>query len=142
MKGDNLTKAIMYAIAFFYKNLNGTITPGSVPFARFIRDKVEPSVQKQIIDDVNALQSTSIMALLELIKKINPVRYKDLDAKYINYFSQVCGVGVIFALENIQYLFLVVTSVINKTNITGYSLNKVIQQSAKRAEVTLINMNI
>lgn len=142
MKGDNLTKAIMYSIAFFYKNINGTIAPGTVPFARFIRDKVEPSVQKKIIEDVNALTSTSIMALLGLIKQINPVRYKDLDSKYINYFSQVCGMGVMFALENLQYLFLVITSAVDKTNITGYSLNKVIQQSAKRAEVTLINMNI
>lgn len=141
MKGDNLTKASMYAIAFFYKMINGEISVGSVPFNRFLRDKIEPSKQKQIIDDVNGVQTNSFFSLLNLIKQINPVRYKDLDSKYIAYFTQTCGINVLFALENIQYLFLLMSSSIYKTPLTGFSINKVVQMPAKNAQRILIGMN-
>lgn len=141
MKGDNLTKASMYAIAYYYKMIHGQISVGSVPFSRFLRDKIESGVQKQIIEDVNSIQVMSFFTLLELIKKINPVRYKDLESKYISYFTQTCGVPVLFALENLQYLFMLMTSAIYKTGLTGYSLNKIVQPSAKRAQVVLLNMN-
>ena len=142
MKGDNLTKATMYSIAFYYKMIHGEIQTGSVPFVRFIRDKVEPSVQKQIVEEVNALTDMSIFSLLDLIKRINPMRYKDLDQKYINYFNQACGMNILFALENIQYLFLLVTSANYKTNLSGFGLNKIVQASAKRAQVILVSMNL
>lgn len=142
MKGDNLTKATMYSIAFFYKMIHGEIQAGSVPFVRFIRDKVEPSVQKQIVEEVNALTDMSIFSLIELIKRINPMRYKDLDQKYVNYFTQACGMNILFAMENIQYLFLLVTSANYKTNLSGFGLNKIVQASAKRAQVILVSMNL
>lgn len=142
MKGDNLTKASMYAIAFFYKMIHGEISVGTVPFNRFLRDKIEPSIQKKIIEDINQLQTNSFFSLIELIKQINPVRYKDLDSKYITYFTQVCGIDVLFALENLQYLFLLMASALYKTPLTGFSVNKIVQQSAKRAQVVLINMNV
>lgn len=142
MKGDNLTKASMYAIAFYYKMIHGQVQVGTVPFARFIRDKVEPSVQKQIIDEVNATPDNSIFTLIELIKRINPLRYKDLEQKYIGYFTQACGVSILFAIENMQYLFLLITSALWKSSLSGFSLNKIVQASAKRAQIVLISMNL
>lgn len=142
MKGDNLTKASMYAIAFYYKMIHGEIAVNTVPFNRFLRDKIEPSTQKQIVEEVNALTNMSIFSLIELIKRINPMRYKDLEHKYINYFTQVCGMNILFAIENLQYLFLLVTSANYKTNLSGFSLNKVVQASAKRTQVVLISMNL
>lgn len=142
MKGDNLTKASMYTIAFFYKMIHGQISVGTVPFNRFLRDKIEPSIQKQIIEDINQVQTNSFFSLLECIKKINPVRYKDIDTKYITYFTQTCGINILFSLENLQYLFLLMASAIYKTPLTGYSVNKIVQMPAKRAQTVLINMNV
>lgn len=142
MKGDNLTKASMLAIAFFYKMINGEIAVNTVPFNRFLRDKVEPSVQKQIVDQVNQLDNLSIFSLLELIKQINPTRYKDLEEKYVNLFTQTCGLSILFAMENLQYLFLLVSSSLYKTNLTGFALNKLVQESAKRVKVLLTSMNV
>lgn len=142
MKGDNLTKASMYAIAFFYKMIHGEISVSNVPYNRFLRDKIEPSVQKQITEEVNALTDLSIFSLLELIKKINPMRYKDLEVKYINYYTQTCGLSILFAIENLQYLFLLVTSACYRTSLTGFSLNKIVQTSAKRVQMILVSMNL
>jgi len=142
MKGDNLTKASMYAIAFYYKMIHGDLENSAVPFNRFLRDKIEPAVQKQIVQEVNALTDLSILSLIELIKRINPMRYKDLEQKYVNYFTQICGMSILFAMENIQYLFLLVTSANYKTSLSGFSLNKIVQSSAKRAQVLLTSMNL
>ena len=50
--------------------------------------------------------------------------------------------NILFALENIQYLFLLVTSANYKTNLSGFGLNKIVQASAKRAQVILVSMNL
>ena len=102
----------------------------------------EVPMEKQITEEVNALTDLSIFSLLELIKKINPMRYKDLEVKYINYYTQTCGLSILFAIENLQYLFLLVTSACYRTSLTGFSLNKIVQTSAKRVQMILVSMNL
>lgn len=140
MKGDNLVKARLYFIAYFYKMtyvqhilLNGTdISVDNIPFKRIISDKVDPSVLSQVVDDIKNMPDNSIMNVVELLKKINPVRYKDLSSQYVPFFSTSCGVSLIFALENIQYLFLLITSAPNKTTLTQYGLNQTVIQQCRK----------
>lgn len=143
MKGENLTKAMMYITSFFYKLVDGnSIEPSSIPFNRVLKDKVSPERAKQFVDEVRELPSISIDGLIGLIKQINPVRYENLNVTFMNHFVQSCGVPVLFALENIQYLFLLMTSSYYKTKITQYGLNKTASDTAKKCVSVLSSMNI
>lgn len=142
MKGENLVKAMMYTISYFYKMIDGEIKYERVPFNRMISDKIDPSVGKQIVNDVNNMQDMSIMSLLDLIIKINPVRYKDIKKLYVNYFISICGSSIVFALENISYLLLLVISSNYKSNVTGYGINKIITVTAKKTVQLLMTLNI
>lgn len=137
LKGDNLTKAMLYVMSYFYRMIDGdefTIIPG---YKKIISDKIDEKVVKQIMEDVRSLPDTSFMSLIELIKQINPIRYKEIDQLYMNYFVSVCGVSLIFALENLGYLFLLVTSVAYKTGLTGYGINKMLSTNIRKT-ITLL----
>ncbi len=141
MKGDNLTKAMMYVITYFYNMFRGeNMTVESIPFKRLLNDKVNLDVANQIIDDVVSNPDKSFMGLLKMISKINPIRYKDLDSMYLSYFTSTCGVSLIFALENIAYLFLLISSASYKTTITSYSLNKTVAMPCKKAVLLLTSV--
>ena len=141
MKGDNLTKAMMYVISYFYNIFRGdNMTVESIPFKRLLNDKVNPDIANQIIDDVVSNPDKSFMGLLKMISKINPIRYKDLDSMYLSYFTSTCGVSLIFALENIAYLFLLISSASYKTTITSYSLNKTVSMPCKKAVMLLTSV--
>lgn len=138
MKGENLTKSMMYIITYFYKMIRGdTITAESIPFRRIISDQLDDGVAKQIVDQVRTSDDMSFMSIIRMISQLNPIRYKDLDAMYMSYFTSVCGVPLIFALENISYLFLLITSSQYKTQMTAYGINKVVSMPAKKAVVLL-----
>ena len=138
MKGENLIKSMMYIITYFYKMIRGdTITAESIPFRRIISDQLDDGVAKQIVDQVRASDDMSFMSIIRMISQLNPIRYKDLDAMYMSYFTSVCGVPLIFALENISYLFLLITSSQYKTQMTAYGINKVVSMPAKKAVVLL-----
>lgn len=133
MKGDNLVKTMLYLFAYFYRMIDGpefTIIPA---YKRIISDKIEESVVKQIMEEVRSLEDFSFMSVIELIKQINPVRYKDIDVLYMTHFNSTCGTSLIFALENLAYLFLLVSSSTYKTGITAYGINKVVNMPAKKA---------
>jgi hypothetical protein len=141
MKGDNLTKAMMYVITYFYNMFRGdNMQVESIPFKRLLNDKVNPDIANQIIDDVVSNPDKSFMGLLKLISKINPLRYKDLDSMYLSYFTSTCGVSLIFALENLAYLFLLISSASYKTTITSYSLNKTVAMPCKKAVLLLTSV--
>lgn len=127
IKGENLTKAMIYVIAFFYKIIDGEkMSADSINFKRLMKDKVDHAVVKQVVDQVRALERTSFIDLLELIKKINPVRYGNLDAVYLQHFIGCCGNYIMFALEHPAYLFLLLTSASYKTKLTSFNLNKLV----------------
>ena len=143
IKGDNLTKVQMYVTSYFYRMIDGDhMSPSTVPFNRLIKDKIPQDQIKQITMEVSMMPSLAIGNLISLIKQINPVRYKDLDATFMTYFQQTCGVPLIFALENIQHLFLLVTSGHYKTKVTSYAINKSASDSVKRCITNLNGMNI
>lgn len=134
MKGDNLNKAMIYFITYFYmlfKDVND-LDVASIPFNKILDDKIDNKVAGVIIEDAKTVQDHNFMALIEKIKKINAVRYKDLNAMYLSYFVTVCGTPILFSIENISYLFLLLTSSAYKTNMTGYGLNKIIQLTSKK----------
>jgi hypothetical protein len=143
MKGDNLVKALLYIIAYFYKIIDGdTLSVDSIPYKRIISDKVDPLLAKQIVDEVKNNEDTTFMGLLEMITRINPLRYKDLKSMYLSYFTQACGISLIFALENISYLFILITSACYKTTITAYGLNKTVVMPVKKSITLLTSMNL
>lgn len=134
MKGDNLNKAMLYFITYFYmlfKDVN-EIDVSTIPFNKIMDDKIDNKVASVIIEDAKGVQNHNFMELIEKIKKINSVRYKDLNAMYLSYFTTVCGAPLIFSIENISYLFLLLTSSAYKTNMTGYGLNKIVQLTSKK----------
>ena len=136
MKGDNLNKAMMYVIVYFYNMFRGgDLRLESIPFRSLMKDKIDPAVANQVIDEVVSNTDKSFMGLIALIQKINPLRYKNLDAMYMSYFTSVCGVSLIFALENIGYLFMLITSATYKTQLTAYGINKALAMDCKRATV-------
>lgn len=136
MKGDNLNKAMMYVIVYFYNMFRGgDLRLESIPFRSLMKDKIDPAVANQVIDEVISNTDKSFMGLIALIQKINPLRYKNLDAMYMSYFTSVCGVSLIFALENIGYLFMLITSATYKTQLTAYGINKALAMDCKRATV-------
>lgn len=143
MKGDNLTKAMLYIATYFYKIIDGdAITESSIPFKRIIEDKLDQSVIKQVVTEVKEMQDMSFMNLLKLITNINPVRYKDISVMYMKYFITACGISLMFALENPAYLFLLITSANYKTRITAPGINKVIGMRAKKVNSLLSAMNL
>lgn len=142
MKGENLVKAMLYIISYFYKMIDGeNIDEATIPYKRIIADKIDPGVVKQIVEDVKTMPDNSFLTLLEMIKKINPIRYKDLDSMYISYFITTCGVPLIFALENIQYLFMLIASATYKTTITAFGLNKTVSPISKKVIVLMSGMD-
>lgn len=143
IKGDNLTKAQMYIIAYFYRMIDGDkMSPTTVPFNRLLKDRIFQDQIKQVTMDVATMPSLGIGNLIALIKQINPVRYKDLDSTFMTYFASSCGLPLVFALENLQYLFLLATSSFYKTKLSAYSLNKSCSDSAKKCLTNLNGMNI
>lgn len=144
MKGDNLTKAMIYVITHFYNMFrpDDSLTHDSIPFRRLLQDTPDPSIINPIMDDVISNSDKSFMGLLSMIKKINPLRYKNIDSMYMTYFTSTCGVSLIFALENISYLFLLVASATYKSGITAYSLNKTAIMPCKKAITILSTMNL
>lgn len=138
IKGENLTKAMLYIISFFYKIIDGnefTIIPG---YKRIISDKIDDGIVKQIEAEVRALPSTSFIEFLGVIKRLNPVRYEDIDQMYMTYFIRTCGISLCFALECIPYLFLLVTSAAYKTGLTTPGLNKLLAPQIRKT-ITLLN---
>lgn len=143
MKGDYLTKAMMYITAYFYRMIDGDkMSPSSIPFNRILKDKVSAEMIKQIVTEVQMMPSLAIGNLIQLIEKINPVRYKDLHSTFMTYFTSTCGVTLIFALENLQYLFLLLTSAAYKTKVTSYALNKTASDTVKKCMSQLSGMQI
>lgn len=143
IKGDNLTKIMLYVIAYFYRMIDGDNLSGdNIPYRQFMLDKVDKSIIDQTIDDVKAMPDLSFSNLLNLISKINSVRYKDLPVMYQNYFVQTCGVSLLFALENIAYLMTLVTSAEYKTPITMYGINKASSLYVKKAIKIIASLNI
>ena len=141
MKGDNLTKAMMYCIAFYYKLIDGeNMSKENINFKRLLRDQLNNEWANQIVSEVKALESNSFMDVLELIKKINPVRYGNLDAVYLQQFIACCGVYITFALENPQYLFLLMTSASYKTKLTSFNMNKLVGTQSKKCITQLVSM--
>ena len=139
MKGDNLTKAMMYAITFFYKLIDGdNITVESINFKRLMKDKVNNDLAKQVVEEVKAIQGANFMSLIELIKRINPVRYGNMDATYIRDFVSSCGVYLTFALENPSYLFMLMTSASYKTKLTSFNINKLVGVEAKKCITQIV----
>ena len=143
IKGENLTKVLLYIIAYYYRMVDGETfdinTLGSIS-KRIISDKVQPALVKEIGEEVKNMSDLNFMSLIELIKQINPIRYKELDTLYMTYFISTCGTPLIFALENIQYLFLLFTSSAYKTGLTGFALNK--EVSVWRKQITTLLGNI
>lgn len=138
MKGDNLNKAMLYIIAYFYRMTKGeNLTVENVPYKRIMQDKIDQSVAEQVIEEIKSDQDMSFMGLIKKIIKINPIRYKDLDTMYLSYFTSTCGVSLIFALENLAYLFLLISSAAYKTGITGFGLNKIVAMPCKKAVVQM-----
>lgn len=134
MKGDNLNKAMLYLITYFYmlfRDVND-IDVSSIPYAKIMDDRIDNKVAANIIEDAKSIGGLNFMDIINKIKKINPVRYKDLDSMYMSYFTTVCGAPLIFAIENISYLFMLLTSSAYKTNMSGYGLNKLVQLQSRK----------
>jgi hypothetical protein len=143
MKGENLTRAQIYIISYFYRMIDGDrATADSIPFNRFLRDRVPDSVLKQLVSQVHEMESMAIEHLIALIIQLNPVRYKDLQSTFMSYFQASCGVPLIFALENPQYLFLLLTSSYYKTKITAYALNKTALETSRKCMKNLSGIDI
>lgn len=138
IKGENLTKAMLYVISFFYKMIDGedfTIIPG---YKKIISDKVDDKLVEQIQSEVRSLPDGSFMGLLELIKRINPVRYEDIQSMYMTHFIRSCGTSLCFALECLPYLFILVTSSSYRTGLTTPSINKLLAPQIRKT-ITLLS---
>lgn len=138
IKGENLTKAMLYVISFFYKMIDGedfTIIPG---YKKIISDKVDDKLVDQIQSEVRSLPDGSFMGLLELIKRINPVRYEDIQSMYMTHFIRSCGTSLCFALECLPYLFILVTSSSYRTGLTTPSINKLLAPQIRKT-ITLLS---
>ena len=143
VKGENLTKIQAYVISYFYRMVDDNkIDAKTIPFNRILKDKVPEGTLTQIVTEVKTMPSLAFGNLIQLIQKINPVRYKNLETTFMTYFASACGIPLIFALENLQYLFLLMSSANYKTKLTAWSLNKVASKSAKACLTTLNGMDI
>ena len=141
MKGEYLTKAMLYAIAYFYRIIDGKekVNVATIPYKKIISDKIPESVVKEIFEQVANMESSQFIDLIKLIQQINPLRYKDLEAMYMQHFATSCGVPLMFATENLSYLFLLVYSSLYKTQLTQYNLNKTCAALAKKASSSMPN---
>lgn len=143
IKGENLTKLRLYAMAYFYKIIDGnSISIGTIPYKRIIQDKIDERVVKQIIESVKNDKDMGFMSLLKKISTINPVRYKNIEAMYLNYFTSTCGVTLIFAIENPTYLMLLLTSASYKTTLSAFGLNKLVGVNSRQALKFLMSYDI
>lgn len=143
MKGENLVKALVYVTAFFYKMIDGENFDIKAIVKRIVGDQntfLTPEVIKQISDEVRSMETNSIMTLIEMIMKINPVRYENLNVLYLNYFTTVSGASLIFALENLAYLFVLISSSNYRTTLTNFNLNKLLSSHAKKVVQQLLPM--
>lgn len=133
MKGDNLVKAMMYMITYFYRIIDGDrITAENIPFKKLIEEKIDSGLAKQIVSEIKALPDMGFFNVLNLIKNLNPVRYKNLENVYLTHFKTSCGITLLFAIENPCYLMLEVCAANYKSNITQYNLNKVLGLQARK----------
>ena len=143
IKGENLTKLRLYAMAYFYKIIDGdSISIGTIPYKRIIQDKIDERVVNQIIESVKNDKDMGFMSLLKKISTINPVRYKNIEAMYLNYFTSTCGVTLIFAIENPTYLMLLLTSASYKTTLSAFGLNKLVGVNSRQALKFLMSYDI
>jgi hypothetical protein len=142
MKDDNLNKAILYSAAYFYRMIDGdNFELGPVITKKIVSDPVDKSVLNQITEEVKAIDGMKFEDLLKLIARINPVRYAGLEKMYANHFTMVSGGSLMFALENLGYLFILISSAAYKTALTGFSLNKMVASYAKNV-VAMITSTI
>lgn len=134
MKGDNLIKAMLYVIFYFYRIIDGPekLSPSSVAYKKIVSDKVPESSVKEIVEEIKNMETNNFIELLGIIKKINPIRYENLDVMYMQHFVSSNGASLIFAIENPGYLFLLVTSAMYKTQLTSFNLNKTVTPVAKK----------
>lgn len=133
MKGENLVKSMLYSIAYFYKLIDGEkMSAERINYKRLLNQKVDPKVFQQIVEEVKGLQNNNFFTFLELIKKLNMVRYKNLDSLYMNYFIASVGVYEIFALENPTYLPMLIASAAYKTKLSNYGLNRMLSMPCKK----------
>lgn len=144
VKGENLVKMRLYAMTYFYRMIDGdmfdtTTLPGIAK--RVVLDKVDNATLKEVGETIKALPDMGFMNLVNLFKNINPIRYKDIDTMYLNYFVSTAGTALIFALENLAYLFLLLTSSAYKTGITGYALNKTVAMVSKKT-IALLSSSV
>lgn len=140
MDGENLTKAYIYVIAHFYKMFKGTeFSAETLPYKRIISDKIDPAVVSQIIDEVKSSPDNSINGLMELIKNVNPIRYERLNMDYVPKFQKACGIPLTFALENIAYLFLMISGVRYKSKLISYELIVMSKDVCREAITRLIS---
>ena len=139
MKGEPLTKAMLYTIAYFYGMIDGfdKVSTQSIPYKKIISDKIQESTVKEIFSQVASSEDHGFMHIIQLIQNINPVRYKDLEAMYLQHFVTTCGMPIMFSVENLSYLFLLVYSAQYKTQLTQFNLNKTITALAKKATTIL-----
>lgn len=139
MKGENLTKAMLYTIAYFYRCIDGadSLNAGSLPIKSIIADKISNDMIKTAVEEVKNMPDSNFMSYIELIKKINPIRYKDLSEQYLSMFNSCCGMSIVFALENLQYLFLAIVSANYKSSLTQFGLNRTIKDSSKSIQTLL-----
>lgn len=139
MKGEHLTKAMLYTIAYFYRIIDGPekVDVSNIPYKKIISDKIQDSTVKEIFSQVALMEDNNFLNLIKLIQNVNPIRYKDLDAMYLQHFVTACGMPIIFALENPAYLFLLIYSVLYKTQLTQYNLNKTTSALCKKATTIL-----
>ena len=143
MKGDNLTAAEIYVISYFYRMIDGDrMSVENIPFKRFLRDRIPDGVLKQRVSEVQNMESMAIENLIGLIQNLNPVRYKELKSTFMSYFQASCGVPLIFALENPQYIFLLLTSSYYKTKLSAYALNKTALETSRRCMKNLSGIDI
>lgn len=141
IKGENLNKSMLYVIAYFYRMIDGeNMDINTIPYKRLMMDKIDNGIVKTIFEDVKNMENTDFMELIKRIININPVRYKDLDTMYMSYFTTTCGASIIFALENLGYLFLLISSSAYKTTITSYALNKIVNMVNKKAITLLLSL--
>lgn len=141
IKGENLNKSMLYVIAYFYRMIDGeNMDINTIPYKRLMMDKIDNGIVKTIFEDVKNMENTDFMELIKRIININPVRYKDLDTMYMSYFTTTCGASIIFALENLGYLFLLISSSAYKTTITSYALNKIVNMVNKKAVTLLLSL--
>ena len=143
MKGDNLVKAMMYAITYFYRIIDGDrITSENIPYKKLIEEKIDPGLTRQIVSEIKALPDMGFFNVLELIKQINPVRYKNLNNVYLNHFNTSCGITLLFAIENPAYIFLEVCAANYRSNVTQYNLNKVLSAQSRKMIKELASMSL